>query len=155
MTPLTASELTRDCLTSSAHGQLLFGLRQRIRSHPVLAPLWAEWPGSAGLSLASLESRPWSSATFSGERHRLELRLRSRPQTPADTLAQVNVLIRHLDDVQLPISGHALIDFHFATARTEASPDDGADCLICFDALTLADPPLAEDTDCGKNVAQI
>ncbi len=144
MTPLHRDELISGSLNSSAHGQLLNGLRLQIQSHPDLAPLWAEWPGSSGLSLASLESKPWSSATFFGERHRLELRLRSRSDAASAGAERLDVLIDWLDDIQLPMSGHALIDFHFANARTEAGVDDGSVCLISFDALTLADPPIRD-----------
>ncbi len=142
-----------DCIPPSAHTQLLAGLRHSIQRHPALAHLWAEWPGSTGLSLASLESRPWASATFNGERHRLELRLRSRPERLAGDMSGLDVLIQHLDAIQLPLSGHALIDVHFADARTQSVHLPGqipgqepfAECTICFEALTLVDPPMAQE----------
>jgi hypothetical protein len=127
---------------SSAHVQLLSVLRGCIRSHPDLAALWAEWPGSSGLSLASLESRPWASAMFHGERHRLELRLISKCGTADVTAERINMLINQLDEADLPMTGHALVDLHFVQARTEPVKQEANECLISFEALTLADPPV-------------
>jgi hypothetical protein len=129
----------------SAHGQLLHGVRKSIHKHPDLSHLWGEWPGSSGLSLAFLESSPWSSATFQGERHQLELCLHTTPAATPPGPSQVDLLIEHLDNLQLSLTGHALIEFRFATARTEARGSDGSACRIRFDALTLADPPFTDE----------
>jgi hypothetical protein len=126
----------------SAHGQLLSVLRSRIRAHPDLAVLWAEWPGSSGLSLAFLESRPWASAMFHGERHRLELRLNSRSGMADIAVQRVNTLINQLNNADIALKGHALVDLHFVGARTQAAPQDATECLISFEALTLHDPPV-------------
>jgi hypothetical protein len=125
----------------SAHGQLLHGVRKSIHTHPELSHLWGEWPGSSGLSLASLESSPWSSATFQGERHQLELCLHTAPSSRHSSPPELDLLIGHLDNLQLSLTGHALIEFRFATARTEVRGAEGAACHIRFDALTLSDPP--------------
>jgi hypothetical protein len=129
---------------ASAHGQLLHGVRKSIHKHPALSHLWGEWPGSSGLSLAFLESSPWSSATFQGERHQLELCLQTSPSAKQPGPSELDLLIGHLDNLQLPLTGHALIEFRFATARTEARGAEGAACHIRFDALTLADPPFSD-----------
>jgi hypothetical protein len=127
---------------SSVHMQLLSAIRHRILAHEILAPLWSAWPGSSGLSLTFLESRPWASAMFNGERHTLELRLATKSNPESPFAEKINLLINQFDEVEIPLKGHALIDFHFVKARTEAAKNEGTECLIAFEALTLADPPV-------------
>jgi hypothetical protein len=141
MTQIQSSSSPQDLPFASAHGQLLSGLRARIHTHPQLSSLWGEWPGSTGLSLGSLESTPWSSASFAGERHLLELRLQTRPDSTGDGAHRIETIIAHLDNAELPLDGHALIDFRFCTARSTGCITESLDCRICFEALTLADPP--------------
>jgi hypothetical protein len=144
MTHTVALATAAELQPGSAHGQLLGALRLSIRDHPELAPLWAEWPGPSGLSLAFLESKPWASAMFHGERHRLELRLMTRTGGGGSTASRINMLIHHLDEADLPLTGHALVDLHFVKARTAAAKDDATECVLSFDALTLADPPVGD-----------
>lgn len=56
-------------------------------------------------SLGEVESRPWASATFTGERHRLTLTL-----TGPEAEAAANSFLNGLGERAFPMRGHILID---------------------------------------------
>jgi hypothetical protein len=60
-----------------AHAMLLRAVREILAEDPLLAAPLAE--GLQPLVVEGLASEAWASATFSGQRHRLDLRLTGSP----------------------------------------------------------------------------
>lgn len=80
--------------------------------------------------LTDFRSVDWRSLTFEGERHVIGLRL---PAPDADVVA--TRLLDGLEEAEIPIPGHALVDI--AAARRRTNPDSSI--TIELEALTIAD----------------
>lgn len=78
------------------------------------------------LTVENLSARPWMSATFTGETHRLGLRLRS-----AADLRRVRARLRGFDP---DLAGHVLVDIAVVDVRRER----GAASVV-LQALTIED----------------
>jgi hypothetical protein len=143
-------------MSTTAHALLISALFQLLRNHTTLSGLLmggAERPRGLWLDLASTETLPWSSATFQGERHRLEFTLRtSTAQTglSAAVSEAACALVDALESTRLQgslveLPGHALIDVTFEGIETLTRQADDmirpCGCIVRFSILTLIDPP--------------
>jgi hypothetical protein len=135
-------------MSATAHAILIAGLLRLIASHPVLGILMQN-SAALALALRGCETVPWSSATFQGERHRLEFSLCSAaPGFSAEAAEAACALVDLLDHVRvdpalLALPGHALIDVTFEGIETltSDSPDcvRACGCVVKFCVLTLID----------------
>ncbi len=101
-----------------AHVGLLRALRALLASGGVAS-------GLPPLTIEGLSARPWASATFTGQTHCIELRVRGTTVEP---------LLTQLLAIDPMIPGHALIDLTIADVSRTA---DGVRVVI--EALTLED----------------
>lgn len=79
--------------------------------------------------LGFLETIPWASATYLGERHQFDLILSAQDN------AAIDATIHQLQNANFPVTGHVLVDIHL-----ESSEPDVRDCKrqrLHFAALTL------------------
>lgn len=90
-----------------------------------LAALFAG-PESA-VTVEEIASRPWSSATFSGARHVLRLRL-----TGDEAAAAADRGLEGIEDRDFPLPGQILIDIALA-----ARDDDEGKVRLTLEALTV------------------
>ncbi len=72
-------------------------------------------------------SRPWTSATFAGTRHEVELRVAG-----ADAAKAVRTALADLGDREFDLPGHILVDIATAGVST-----DGDNRLVTIEALTV------------------
>jgi hypothetical protein len=143
-------------MSTTAHTLLITALFQFLRTHATLGGLLmggAERPRGLWLDLASSETLPWSSATFQGERHKLEFTLRTSTaqmglsaSVSDAACALVDALeITRLQPSALLLPGHALIDVTFegieTLTRQTADMMRPCGCIVRFSILTLIDPP--------------
>ena len=77
-------------------------------------------------ALTAAESRDWSSATFTGERHRLRIELADDPATTA--------WLDALPEAELTVRGRLVADMTVTEARRE-----GGRVHAAIEALTIAD----------------
>lgn len=120
---------------NEAHGALLRGLRRLMLADPMLAPLMSADGHLPRVTVQGLASEPWASATFTGHRHRLDLKLRGL----AGELERVRErLWRRLRDADIAMRGHVLIELSLASAETRIE-QDGEICCLTFEALTIED----------------
>lgn len=88
------------------------------------------------LVIEALDSVSWASATFLGQRHRLELRLDGGDGGVAESMAER--LARRLLDIELGTVGHVLVDI--SHVGTELVDREGiVSARLTFEALTLED----------------
>lgn len=80
------------------------------------------------LEFEELSRRDWASVTFSGERHRLRLRLDG-----ADAAAAADAFLDGLAEREFDLRGHVVIDI---AARIEAREEELVSLLL--EALTVA-----------------
>ena len=125
------------------HSQLLGAVRSQLARDTTLAGLLGSSDHPSRLSVSVLETRPWASATFNGARHHLEMALQDSNGTDDSRLLSAtdvttDRIIQALQDSDLSLLGHALIDFQFSGAETSINAS-GSICRLRFDALTLCD----------------
>ncbi|MFZ5609867.1 MAG: tail completion protein gp17 [Pseudomonadota bacterium] len=89
--------------------------------------------------IAGKKSWPWRSATFEGSQHQLVIEAEIEDEDDgARAKAFCDAVILRLNDAELNLPGHALIDLTLASAETRFQPAHVA-CRLVFDALTLDD----------------
>jgi len=103
-----------------------------VRLPPAQQPQSAGAAAAPALRLLRADSRPWRSATFDGEAHELTFEAAGADRM-ADGLAER--LVAALQDADLPIPGHALIDLDWA--HTDTGPPGTR--RIWFTARTVSD----------------
>lgn len=121
-------------IMNDAHGALLRGVRRLISGDAELARLLNADSQLPSLLVEGLSSEAWSSATFTGHRHRLDLKLRG-PGEIAGLRERLEVRLR---DPDIDIRGHVLVDMALVRAETRVD-DDGEICRLSFEALTVED----------------
>lgn len=82
-----------------------------------------------GLTIEALERRNWASVTFSGERHRLELRLQGE-----DAGAAADAFLPGLAEREFDLRGHILADI---AVISEERDEEGGWARLSLEALTL------------------
>lgn len=87
------------------------------------------------LVVEQVTSRPWSSATFDGERHRLDLRLHGDAQTVGDALDR---LIATLPDAEFEIPGQIVAEARLVSLSVDPDPNVAALALV-IEVLTVVD----------------
>jgi len=81
----------------------------------------------AFVAIRQIASRPWASATFSGETHTVGLRL-----SGSQAGAAADAVLSDLRELEIPIVGHVLIDI-----VCDAEMRTGGEVLLCLGALTV------------------
>ena len=79
----------------------------------------------------NVRSRPWASATFSGCRHELTLRLEG-----PTAAAEADAFLHGLEERDLPMRDHILADIALV-AETRRPGERGLDILLQLEALTI------------------
>ena len=87
------------------------------------------------LVVEQVTSRPWSSATFDGERHRLDLRLHGDAPTVGDALDR---LIAALPDAEFEIPGQIVAEARLVSLSVDPDPNVAALALV-IEVLTVVD----------------
>jgi len=91
------------------------------------------------VAYAGATARAWHSATFDGQDHEVTLLL----QTGSEDLeigALAEAVTDRLQDADLPIPGHALIELQFERSETRSCDKSGiSSCRMVFRALTVED----------------
>jgi hypothetical protein len=101
-----------------------------------LSELLADLPNDRQLPVARLENvatSPWSSITFSGHRHLVDLHLEG---DAADVTRTTDALQRRLDKADPTLPGSVLIDCRRLATVTKRN---GAEVDLSFELLTLED----------------
>ncbi len=113
------------------HARLLRALRTMILPHLVAT-------GDRQLPLIVVmdsQAMPWASATFSGQRHQVSLRLGG---TLAGQQAAVDHLGSDLADADWRVPGHLVADIALVAVDTRLDRD-GPETVVTIEALTVAD----------------
>ena len=134
---------------TDAHVRLLRGIRAVIAEDAVLAP-WLDHPfalvgagrddraddRARGLVIENFESEPWASLTFTGMRHRLDVRLSGEEAHVADAYDRLKAL---LADPPLHLPGHFVAELELIDSLGELRPDGRMDLSVRIEALTIED----------------
>ena len=87
------------------------------------------------LVVEGVTTRPWSSATFEGERHRLELRLHG----PADAVGEaLDRLLVRLPEAEFSLPGQFVAEAKLVSVAVDPDPLVAALALV-IDVLTVVD----------------
>jgi hypothetical protein len=76
------------------------------------------------------EAKPWASATFSGSRHRIEVKLWS-----IETLSRATRFQTRIDPTEIDLPGHLLAELSISVLGSICLP--GGDCRLVVEALTV------------------
>ncbi|TRW17502.1 tail completion protein gp17 [Glacieibacterium frigidum] len=87
------------------------------------------------LVVEAVTSRPWSSATFDGERHRFELRLHGDALAVGDALDR---LIELLPEADFDLPGEIVAEARLASVRVDPDPGVAALALV-IEVVTVVD----------------
>lgn len=87
------------------------------------------------LVVESVTSRPWSSATFDGERHRFELRLHGSAAAVGDALDR---LIALLPDAEFDLPGEIVAEAKLVAVRVDPDPAVAA-LALAIEVVTVVD----------------
>ena len=119
---------------NDAHGAMLRGIRKLSGGDAALSNLLHADRQMPSLVVEGLSSEAWSSVTFAGHRHRLDLKLVSSGEA---TSLRTRLEAR-LRDPEIDIRGHVLVDMTLVRAETRI--EDGHEiCRLSFEALTVED----------------
>jgi len=87
------------------------------------------------ITVESMESTDWASATFVGQHHRLELRIDSDGSDPALAVARLSVL---LVAAEIELTGHFVAEIAVVGAEI-ADRSHGHSLSVVVEALTIED----------------
>ena len=129
---------------TDAHVRLLRGIREVIAQDERLAG-WLAHPfdlvrddtparRAQGLVIENFESEPWASLTFTGMRHRLDVRLSGEEAHVADAYDRLKAL---LADPPLHLPGHFVAELELIDSLGEIRPDGQMDLVVRIEALTI------------------
>lgn len=109
-------------MISTAQGALLRGIRRFLEDDD------GGWPA---MVVEAVASEDWASATFIGQRHRLELNFNG------GDVARVDALVKALGEAELVVPGHivACVDLVEHEMRDGEPPSH----RLVFEALTVVD----------------
>lgn len=116
-----------------AHAMLLRAVREILVEDPLLAAPLAE--GLQPLVVEGLASEAWASATFSGQRHRLDLRLTGSPERME---AARRAIAARLCGAEFDLKGHIVADMALVASDTSRHGELES-CSMSFEALTVED----------------
>lgn len=128
----------------SAHRALLVAIRSAILADPWFEG-WTGLSGSSGpdakkagpaLILEDFAWEPWASLTYTGARHRFELRLDGPMAIVEQAQDRLEALFASGD---LPLAGQFLADFAIGEKEGEVRQDGTMQLSISLEALTLED----------------
>lgn len=122
---------------TAVHGRLLRLLTAQLESDPQLAH-WMSAQDAAlpGLVIESFDSAPWASLTFTGERHRLEVRLDGRPDEVEAAQDRIEALI---EAPTFDLGRHCLIELALTASDAELRDDGTMRLALTLEALTIED----------------
>lgn len=109
--------------------RLVKALAQLVAEPATLTPMFPM------LVVENVASRPWSSATFDGERHRFELRLHGNAVAVGDALDR---LIELLPDAEFDLPGEIVAEAKLAAVRVDPDPGVAALALV-VEVVTVVD----------------
>lgn len=129
------SGLASLALQTAAHARLtgdaaLMDMVNGVFDH---VPKSAELPY---LLLGAVTAQPWSSKTFSGQRHRLTLSVFSEAKGDREIKTLADLAHGLLDRASLPLDGHRLVALDFEALQTLRQPDGVRQAQLRFTALT-------------------
>jgi len=118
---------------TDVHVRLLRGLRGLIASDPRLAR-WLDDSEGPSLVIEGFDSEPWASLTFTGTRHRLDVRLQGPHDEVEAASAQLRALLTEPD---LSLPGHFLAEIEVVESIAEINQDGLMGLAIQIEALTI------------------
>lgn len=118
---------------TDVHVRLLRGIRSLITSDPGLAH-WLDDREGPAMVIEGFDSEPWASLTFSGTRHRLDVRLQGPAAEVEDASARLRALLKE-PDLNLP--GHFLAEIEVSRSISEIHQDGLMSLAIQVEALTI------------------
>mgnify|MGYP005816549489 CR=1 FL=1 len=122
-------------LLADAHVRLLRAMRQAIAADRWFDP-WLGDAGGAGpaLVIEDFSSEPWASLTFTGMRHRIDIRLEGRQVEVEAAYDRLRALMTEPD---LELAGHFLAEIELSFTRGEVREDGSMAMTLCYEALTI------------------
>ena len=128
---------------TDAHVRLLRGIRRALAADSLLAG-WLDQPldhraepqpaPCSGLVIENFHSEPWASLTFTGMRHRLDVRLCG---AEGQVVAAHQRLKQVMDDPPLDLPGHFLAGIEVIDSLGEVDADGRMDLRVRIEALTI------------------
>jgi len=88
------------------------------------------------LLLGGVTASPWSSKTFSGQRHRLTVSAFSAAEGDREVKMLADLVHSLLDRAALSLDGHRLVVLGFEALQTLRDPDGARQAQLRFTALT-------------------
>lgn len=116
-----------------AHAKLLRAIRAILAEDPAL--IASPVDGLQPLVVEGLASERWASLTFTGQRHRLDLRLTGHPDRIE---AARRAITARLCGAEFDLKGHIVADMALVASET-CRDGDLESCSMCFEALTVED----------------
>ena len=127
-----------------AHGALLRAVGAILSRDDRVAHLVGRGHDLPGLTIAGVASERWASATFAGQRHRVDIRLRgAADEVEAARAADVGVgaraaIAESLPAAEFDVRGHLVADVALVAANT-AVGEGITVCDLGFEMLTVED----------------
>jgi hypothetical protein len=118
---------------TDAHVRLLRGVRAAISADGWLSQ-WLEGGDGPSLVIEDFASEPWASLTFSGMRHRLDIRLAGLEAGVDDAHARLRELLR---EPELDLPGHFLAELQLVEHVGEIHTDGHKSLAVRIEALTI------------------
>lgn len=101
----------------------------RSAARPLARAICATFAESVGPHAVETTSEEWASITFSGERHRLAVRL-----TGAGAPAAVDAFLHGIEEREFTLPGHIVADVALVSVQLEAEA-----VTLVLEVLTIAD----------------
>lgn len=118
---------------TDVHVRLLRGIRVLIAADPQLAQ-WLDDRDGPRLVIEGFDSEPWASLTFSGTRHRLDIRLQGLRAEIGVASTRLRAL---LEEPDLVLPGHFLAEIEVVESIAEIHQDGLMSVAIQVEALTI------------------
>lgn len=120
---------------ADAHVRLLRAMRQAIAADRWFDPWLGDGSGAGpALVIEDFSSEPWASLTFTGMRHRIDIRLEGRQ---VDVEAAYDRLRALMTEPDLELAGHFLAEIALSCTHGEVRDDGGMAMTLSYEALTI------------------
>ncbi len=120
---------------TDVHTRLLRSIRSLIAADPNLAQ-WLDDSDGPRLIIEGFDSEPWASLTFSGTRHRLDIRLQGPGHAVADASVHLRALLK---EPELELPGHFLAEIEAIETISDIQHEGLTSLAIQVEALTIVE----------------
>ena len=112
-------------------------IKEHFGNPPRICEAW-ENPEKPYLYFGKHKVKAWSSTTFDGQEHLIEICIISEAKI-SDAKRLISVLYDRIHDADFQIPGNAMVEINFSHCETEHDAEKGFKSTMVFKALTVSD----------------